>query len=309
MTNSDNVSSHDPAAVDVFQGTAPIVKRSFLSPLRGLPREWKSLVTKCFAALVGLWTIIEAISYLLAADLRGMRVLLVALFLSAILALTHTIYRLWHAVPIAFENESREAQRLAHLQPPLWQYRLAYSLLKVKLATIDPYLADLLDGRAFVELTSMPRFSEYIRWLRLRPDNLIRMMAVAKQLILVDLPRAIVPSDGRAPSPETILRAADRIERLYSDTYQFELGAHRIMPPTKLASIHQIQHTWVRSIRDGVQQVMGFLEQCTDLDPKKSHRIEYEIVFKDPGGIEEFNGEIARLEKLSPSDIIAMELE
>jgi hypothetical protein len=44
------------------------------------------------------------------------------------------------------------------------------------------------------------------------------------------------------------------------------------------------------------------------LDPKKSHKIEYEIVFKEPVGMTEFTRELERIERLPPDDILGMEL-
>lgn len=309
MSDAEDIRGVEHRDGGTFRGATTIIGRRFFRPLRGLSLEWKTLVTRYFVILGAFWMIIQVSSYFLTIDFRGLRVFLVVLCLSAVLAIASIIRRLWHAVPDGFEDESREAQRLAHFRPALWEYHLAYSLLKSKLSKIDGDLADLLQGRAFVEIRSKPRFAKYIRWLELRPENLIRMGEVAKHLILVDLPSALMPTGGKSVCPQTILGTIKRIEKLYRDTYEFELETHVILPPAELTAIHQIQRGWVAPIRGGIQQLTGFLERIVTLDPRRSHKVEYEIVFEEPDGIEEFGRELDRILSLPPGDIVEMELE
>jgi len=308
MTDLDNAKGIEPTSSGVFRGTATIGGRGLFRPLRGFAAEWKGLLVGYFAIFGALWTIIAAVSYLLSANLSGLPVFVLIVCLSAIVTLGRTLHRLWHAVPAGFENESKEAQRLAHLRPPLWEYRLARSLLDSKIATIDVDLDNLLQGRTFVKLESRPMFSEYVRWLQLRPNNLIKMIGVAEQLILVDLPAAAFSTAGKPASPEAILRTVSLIEKLYREAYQFELEGHTVVPPTQLVAIHHIQQGWVISIGGGIQQLLGFFDRMATLDPKKSHKVEYEIVFKEPAGMAEFSRELEKIERLRPDDILGMEL-
>lgn len=244
------------------------------------------------------WGAITATTASLAVSFSGWPPYLGVLGLSLLAGALAVVYRYLRTVPCGFEKESREAQRLAHLQPARWQFKLARRLLHDRLAVIDGQLSKALAGLTFVPIARSPELKSYVDWLKLRPPNLLRMVAVAKQLVVFDLPGTLLPS-GSSPSPQDILHAVRRIEALYSQAYEFQVEGLAIEPPDECRRVHDIHQQWVDVIRDAIHQLSALLDQLVDVDSKRGEAtVEFEVLFHEPVGADEFNDELDRLSLL-----------
>lgn len=243
-----------------------------------------------------LWTLSEATYYYLRIDLAGSKPYIGTALLSLLAALVYTGYRYAHTVPEGFESENRMIQRLAHLKRPRWEYKLALCLLRDRLSSTDRKLSELLAGQCYVPISRKLEFSEYMKWLMTRPTNLLRMLAVAKKLLVFDLPNAMMATDDSEACPQHILQSVDRIDKFYHQIYEFELDGFSIEPPAGFEKIHQIQNGWTQVIRGGVHQLFEFLQQVLDVDLKKANTlIAFTITIEAPTGLREFEEELGRL--------------
>lgn len=235
-------------------------------------------------------------SYFLKIDLTGPKPYIGMALLSLMAALVYTGRRYVHTVPEGFEPESRMIQRLAHLKRPRWEYRLGLNLLRDRLSSTDQKLSELLAGRRHVPISRKLEPSEYMKWLTIRPANLLRMVAVAKALLVFDLPNAMMARDNSEVYPQQILQSVERIDQFYLQIYEFELEGFSIEPPEGFEKIHQIQNGWTQVIREGVHQMFDFLQQVLDADLKKKNAlIAFTITIEAPTRLKEFEEELDRL--------------
>jgi hypothetical protein len=98
--------------------------------------RWRSLLLTALAVFGGVWTIVEVSAYFLDIDLRGPLLYAVAAVAALASAVGRTIYAYLHGCPDGLEEESAAARRIAQIQRPQWEFRLARQLLQDKLQTI-----------------------------------------------------------------------------------------------------------------------------------------------------------------------------
>lgn len=243
-----------------------------------------------------LWTLSDATSSSLNIDLTGSKSYIGMVLLSLMAALVYTGYRYVHTVPDGFDSENRIIQKLAHLKRPRWEYRLGLCLLRDRLSSTDRKLSELLAGQRYVPISRKLELSEYMKWLTMRPANLLRMVAVAKALLVFDLPKAMMATGNSEVCPQQILQSVERIDQFYHQIYEFELDGFSIEPPEGFEKIHQIQSGWTQVIREGVHQMFDFLQQVIDADLKKENAlIAFTITIEAPIGLREFEEELGRL--------------
>lgn len=225
-----------------------------------------------------------------------------ALFgVSLFISLFWNAYQYLHYIPEGFENVSAYAQRLAHLQRPLWEFRLAKTLLAQRLAPLERELRDMEAGRLFVIAKKPKNLRSYIRWSNARIENLVNMLSVAQQLLLNDFPAALQSTIDKHANPKTILGAVETLARFYGETVKFERSSRAVMPSENLRKLHQHQLGWSEPIRDGVRQLFQFLQQMCECNPDGDNHISFTIVFDEPPGCSQFREELIRLKDHIPS--------
>ncbi|QDV61092.1 hypothetical protein [Crateriforma conspicua] len=278
-----------------FRGEIAFTYRSLRSHLREyLSRPFP--IIACAVAVFGvLWTIGEATIQFTDANPRGVSSYLLLVGASIVASLAWTIYEYVHHVPDGFENVFPAAQRIAHLQRPLWEFRLAKSLLAQRLAPYERELRDMESGRYFVIAEKPESLQAYIRWAGARNENLFSMLDVAKELILNDFPASLQSTDTESADPKRILDAVERLGRFYGETVAFERASRAVMPSDDFKELHQLQFGWSDSIRDGVRQLFQFLQRMCECDPHGDNHIKFEIVFDEPDNVSRYCDELDRL--------------
>lgn len=227
--------------------------------IRSCLKYWKSLAVTAVGMFGILWGIAEASAYFLKADLRGWQFFLAAVVVSIAAALGRVVYVYLNACPSGLENESTEARRVAQVQRPLWEFRLARRLLEDKLGELDSELGDLLEGRILVPVTQHLRITDYADWAQSRIATLRRMADVAQRLLITDFPAAVRSQPGQCAKPTAILAVVNQIRDLYAEAVVFERAHRAVEPPEILANAHTLLQGWTEPIRDGIRQVFGFL--------------------------------------------------
>lgn len=215
-------------------------------------------------------------------------------------ALVHAIHVYLHACPEGLEEESAVARRIAQVQRPHWEFRLGRQLLTEKLHALDAELRDMLEGRMFIGIGKRLSLEEYLSWAQTRPDNLLRMVDVARQLLLVDLPSVLTGQEGRPAEPATILSVVNRIRDLYAVTVTYERDMRAVAPPDELTSLHALQVGWTNPIRDGMQQMFHFLDAVLSLSPRGNHEVDFTIKLDAPPNVDAFCAELDRLTRDLP---------
>lgn len=247
-----------------------------------------------------LWTFGEAAIQLTDANPRGWFSYGLLIAASVIASLMWNGYLYLHRVPEGLDDVSPHAQRIAHLQRPRWEFRYAKSVLAQLLGPIDRECRDLLDGKVSV-LAERPRdFREYVSWLQGRPDNMLRMLEIANQLMLIDLPKALTSTKDKPASPKNILDVSLAIQRFYQETVNCERSSLAILPPEECQRLHQLQVGWSQPIRDAILQLFDYLQQICELDYRKNSYLQYTIEFGECPNIDEFCTELNRLETRLP---------
>ncbi len=255
------------------------------------------------AVFGGLWALSEALIGVL--DLEVDRLLSYAIILavSVVCAIGRAAYAYINACPAGLEGEPASVRRIAQLQRRRWEVRLIRESLQGELGELDTTLDDLLKGREYVPIDEQPSLTEYFDWVRRRPANALRMVAVAEALLTEDLPSVLAGREDAPPDPAAMLRFTQRVARLYEATVAFERKSHSVLPPDPCQHLHELHKGWTAPVRNGIQQLFAFIDRtlAVDLpatDPGKPLSFVFE--FGELPHVEEFCAELARLEHQLP---------
>ena len=183
------------SGIDENALTITFTKKTIFDHIRGVTAKWKKLLIAVITIFGVLTAGIEAFAYFYNAELHDIRLfffsILFALFGSSI----GTIYSYLYDCPEGFENESVTSKRIAQMQRARWEHLLAKQLLLENLRDLDDELTALEEGRVFVLIKRRPNFAEYINWVGVGPNNVLRMVDVVNKLLIHDLPSALASTD------------------------------------------------------------------------------------------------------------------
>jgi hypothetical protein len=277
--------------------------KTALDHARGLLKFWKSWVSVAAVVFGALWGLLAASIHLLGFHIHGWPAYVIMVAASLAPATALTLRRYINSVPDGLENESKAARRIAHLRRDMWEFRLARQLLRDKLSRLDQELDDLLSGRVYVPAQGPGSVSAYMRWLTARPGNLMRMVDVAKRLLIHDLPAAVQPRRERVAVPAEITDVTNKIRSLYAETIAFEREGRAITPCESFDRAHELQLGWAAPIRHAVQQIFKILDQIISVDLSHTASLAFQIVFETPPGVDEFCEELDRLSASFPEGL------
>ncbi len=249
------------------------------------------LLTTFLAVLGVLWLLEETAIQFLGHDPRGWGWVCALAIVSAAVAVGLRVHQYLKSVPEGLDSVSRRAQRIAHLQRPKWECRLAQQLLAERLGPLESQLRALLEGEEFVAAKYSVTGREYFAWLRSRGENVLRMLEVANQLVIRQFPTVFYESGGDLAV--RILRRVEAIERFYEATIEFERDSYTHFPPEHFERAHKLQQGWSEPVRALVTSLFAFLQQVREADD--GDRVEFDVVVGIPDGIEEFGAELDRV--------------
>lgn len=290
----------DVNGVTSSQTTMQFSYKNVIEHARCLGSYWKSFLVAGVGVFGVLWCFASASVYFLEADLRGWQFYVVAVVVSLAAALGRILHVYVNDCPEGLESESAISQRIAQIQRPLWEFRLARQLLEDKLGQLDNELKELLEGRIFVPVEKRLRLLEYPDWTETRLVSVSRMCDVAMRLLISDFSVALRSRKGQEAEPAAILLVINQIRDLYAETVSFEQHNNAVLPPEAFKSLHSLQRGWTTPIRDGIQQMYRFLDQMVDWDPNKHNFANLTITFDEPPNVGAFCQELARLSALLP---------
>lgn len=258
--------------------------------------HWKTYFVYNILGFGIFWGIIEAINFFYPnIGLNSRAVLYFVLLLCIFGATLHCVYDYRRAIPKGLENESPRTQMIARSKKQYWEYALVYELLSKRIEKIDQDLENILRQRVHVKVVKSLDVVEYVQWMQTRPENLIRIIATAKQLLVFDLIDAIHADEGEKKDFLKLLRVVNLVRDVYKSTYDFEVEGREIIVPDGFSLIHEIQFGWTSVIRDGFHQMLSILKSVSDREKGDFSTIEGTITFEEPRRIDEFNEELGRL--------------
>lgn len=259
-------------------------------------QQWIMLILNFSGAVISVFGFIELVKFFKPqANLNTHYVLLSLVMCSGLFAILRCAFLYLKTVPKGLENESVTIQRIARSKKHFWEYVFVHERLEFNLKTIERQLEDILNNRVHINIVKELSADEYIKWVQIRPQNILRIVHVAKQLLIVELVNGLSSSDDNEADYQRFIRLTDLIAALYKELYQYEVDARQISMPDEFRAIHDMQSDWVVSIRDGFQQMMSVLKAISvrergDLSPVKGT-----IVFEEPPRLAEFSTELQKL--------------
>lgn len=268
--------------------------------LRDFAKSPFQIIGAAVAVFGALWTFSEATIQFIDANPRGWQSYSLLIIISAVSSIVWNGYRYYHFIPEGFENVSRKAAHIAHWQRFKWEFHLAQVLLNEKLAPYDDELRDMYTGRSFIIADKPENLKSYIHWITTRPDNLLKMMAVAEQILITDFPEALFSTQSKPAQPLEILEAVEKLARFYESTLEFERSSRSVMPSESLQKLHELQFGWSEPIRNGVHQLFRLLQQIIECDPKSENMLDFTIKFPEPPKLQKYREELSRLTPLLP---------
>ena len=293
MTDDAQVSD----AIVTSETSSHLWYKSAWDHLAALIVHWRSFLLTVLAVLGTVWGVSEAINFFLDIPVKGWLFFLASLVIALLSAIIRTVYKYVHQFPSGLEAESSAAKRVAQLQRPGWEYRLAQQLLDDKLCGLDRELKDLIEGRVFVPIKKHLSVDEYIEWVKTRPENIKRMIDVAQQLLVRDFPVSLASGIDQPADPAGIVAIIDRIRDLYQGSVLFEREGHEIAPPQKMNSLHRLQLCWTEPVRNGVQQLYSIIDEVLNYEKNSLHKVSFTIDYGVPPNIDAFCEELDRLER------------
>jgi len=289
------VSSTDLASSETHMRFSYKSPFEHLACMLGQRKSLLALLGWAVAVFGVIMTALGAAAYFLDASLSGWIPFATVVVLAVPVAFARSVHSYVNACPAGLEGESTASRRIAQIQRPKWEFRLARQLLEERLRQLDVELENLLHGRVFVPVERQLDAQDYIDWVQIRPGNAMRLAEVAKQLLVTDFPASLASTEMRPADPVRIVEIAELIQGLYSDTVRFERGSRTVEPPASLKTLHGFQMGWTDPIRGGVRQMFQFLDTVLAVDPKTNQEISFTITFEEPATIQEFNDELDRL--------------
>jgi len=295
MTHDTNDTSSEQDDMCSSATHAAFHYKALAEHVRSCITHWKTTVVTAIASFGVFWGFAEASSFFLNLDIRNRTYWIILISLSIFCAMVNTVRSYLSDCPECLKRESRAVQKIAHLQRPKWEYHMAKYLLEDRLHALDQELSDILAARMYVPIRERLSTREYIRWAQVRPDNVLRMVEVAKHLIIHEFPKAVFSRKDAPADPASIVNVVDQIRNLYDQSLTFERENREIAPPAELQSLHSLQAGWTMPIRDSFKQLLGFLDQVIGLSPTEDSRVKFTVELAELPNADDFCQECNRL--------------
>lgn len=264
--------------------------------------HWKVFLLYWVGGFGVFWGVIEAVSFFYPeSGLNNLYILLGILSVCFIGSAFRCIFNYRNMVPSGLENESTKIHEIARSKWHFWEYALAYELIKRRIEKIDQDLDDVINNRVHIKVKRSLDVESYIDWIQTRPENLLRIVASAKQLLIFDLVKAIHAEDEEDIDYKNLIRIVDLIKGLYRNAYEFEVEGREIKIPEGFELVHKIQFEWISVIRDGFYQMLDILNSVATRDKDDFSPVNATITFEEPPRIDEFCKELDRLSLLMGS--------
>lgn len=258
--------------------------------------QWRTVLIYWVGLFGAFWGLIEASSFFYPKlNLSNINILSIGLGVGFLGALFRCMHIYQNTVPAGLEHESTKIHRIAFSKKYYWEYALAFELVKSRIEKIDRNLEDVICNRIHIKITKTMNVEQYVFWLQTRPNNLLQIVAVAKQLLIFDLIEAIHADETNEVDYPNLIRIVNLVRDLYQSTFDFEVEGREIKIPEGFEVVHEIQAGWASVIRDGFHQMLDILDSVATREKGDFSPLDKTIVFEEPPRIDEFGDELDRI--------------
>jgi len=267
-----------------------------------ISRYWSTFILYAVGGFAIFWGLIEAASFFLKFEILSSKfVLLSGLAITSFAAISRSVFDYKNATPIGLENEDKIIRQIAIIKKPFWEYDLIFKLLKNQIEKIDKSLDDVINNRVHIKIKRNYDVVEYIKWVSPRPNNILRMIKVAKQLLIFDLLDIKKMGFNHDNNFTHLVKNIELVKNLYKEVYDYEIERREIGVPDSLVVLHDLQSDWVEPIRDGYKQALDILQSLSTRESPSEKAIEATIVFEEPPKMNAFTKEVDRIQSILPS--------
>jgi hypothetical protein len=282
---------------DVLRGSAKIdfTTKTCVDHGWGVVSHPVEIIAVFVSVLGALCLLAEVARQFVSTDPRSIYLYAMLVATSAVIALSVRIVSYRSHCPLGFEGRSARARKLAHLQPPRWETRLAQVLVAELVIPIDRECQDLLSGNQFVIATRPESFAAYHRWQASRGENLIRMVRVSQQLLSVGLSKVLGSKSAPQQKAIEILGWVEAIARLYRETVRFEQEGFAVLVPKELEELHALLTDWSETVRDAIRQCLVILDRISKAPVDSFDELDLSIVYKPSPNVDAVVAEYDRL--------------
>lgn len=265
-----------------------------------LPREIPLFAT----VVVSFWGIAEVLSELGGETLSLKNLAAPALITAFVVATYKAIQKFRAYVPEPLASESKATQSIFRKGACGWQFGLALQMLEERTDNFDRTLSRVQNGAHFVSPTYLDT-TEYIEWLKRRPEVLNRLIQAVAVQCVSELP-AILARTRDETSLAELSDSIAQLSSLYEETVNFELQSHGMHPPRPFGEVHEMIYNWSGPIRVGIQEFIEVLRSISRISAKELKQgtvtpPSFEIKFKPPPNIDEFISRLGSV-TLEPND-------
>jgi hypothetical protein len=269
----------------------------FLCFIKLLPKQLPKIAT----LFISIWAISEIILF---EDNNKLHIILVpSIIIVIVMALYDNLQQYLKTSPDILLSESKKARKLFFHQKLGWQYAIAKEMLENRIIELELSLIRIRQNAEYI----VPNFisdDDFIIFIKLQPENILRLIEAAKIACVHFLPNAIsTMKKGEEIELNFLLKEINNVAMIYSHAINYERSIYAIKPSEEFEAIHELMKGWTDPIRDGINQFINLLEKLSTLKRKdlknlKNTITEVKITFSPPKNIDDFQKSIdAYIEK------------
>lgn len=264
------------------------------------------LLAHSFAVFATLWTLIEATSFFGENETKPLKngwFYAYLIVFSLVSGFVFSFIRYWNAPPKFAEHLPRSAQRIIKKQAKGWEFHLAQLLFVRSFERLDRRLEGILNGTSLIFIRPTMTVAEYMEYIRLRMNNMMRMGPVAHHIV-TSFPKCFENDLSPEKRVELIERAVEKVEVFYKATIALEEELHSTGVPEGFEALHKMQSNWSEVARVPFREILQFLQSLRESVGIKGDipKVERKLTMEAPEKIEDFIRELSRLERLHLRD-------
>lgn len=288
----------DKKAVHSGEHTIIFIKTTWTERVREFAPYLPRQVPLFAVVTASFWGVAEVLSQIggQALSLKNLAVPALVTALSASLYKALQKYRTH--VPEPLSSESKASQQIYWKRKSGWQFALALQMLKERTDSFDLALQRIESGAQFTAPHHLNK-SQYIDWIKQRPELLIRLTRSVAVHCTIEIPSVLANPNDK----DFLVKLKDSVAQLsdlYERTVEYELSSHAVCPPDILVHANELTFGWAGPIRNGIREFLSILEKLSSFDVKAA-RLEnaeppaFSIKFSTPPNIPRFTDELQRV--------------
>lgn len=160
---------------------------------------------------------------------------------------------------IDFDNESKEARRIAVEKPEYWEYILTYELLDTRLKEIDKNLYDIERGLSF-KRTVEYEDHDFLTFIGTANQDFGQFLGILLKLFKDEIPRSWGPS-GSPGNVYEIKHTCDKIFALCKELITWQYALRSAKPPKELNGVVMLMKDWTTGIINDIHQFASILRE------------------------------------------------